>query len=162
METADSKNTGIKSYDRIILHPINGVLAQSEKRQQMQGMPSVSLVIGSRVYQTRDLSGGYRRPKWNDIFECEIRDTTLIRVVLWDFDDCGKPTTIGEGSISGNDIKSKGKDCFWVEIFDSTKKKVAKILFDGEYVSADKPGKSTMNTGYIGYSQGGATYPQIN
>lgn len=136
-----------KAHDRIILHPINGVLAQTPKRIELQGMPSITLYIGSRVYQTRDLSGGFRRPKWNDIFECDIEESTFVKVVLWDFDDCNRQVTIGEGSISGSEIKKKGKDCFWVDILDD-KKKVAKILFDGEFLSADNPGKGSINTGY--------------
>ena len=140
--------------EKITLHPINAVVAATPKRMKLQGIPSVSLVFGSKTYQTRDLSGGYEHPKWNDIFECEIGDTHEIKVVLWDYDESNKQVTIGEGRISVNEAKSSGKDCFWLDILDN-KKKVAKIFFDSEYISShsmDKGVTMSMNPGYLGAS----------
>ena len=133
--------------EKITLHPINAVVAPTAKRMSLQGIPSVSLTFGNKTYQTRDLSGGFEHPKWNDIFECEIGDTYEIKVVLWDYDDNNKPVTIGEGRISVHDAKSKGKDCLWFDILDN-KRKVAKIFFDSEYISpnsVDKGSNVTMN-----------------
>lgn len=166
-DNKDSKEYDFKPHgpsEKIMLHPINAVVAPTPKRMKLQGIPSVTLVFDSKSYTTRDLSGGYEHPKWNDIFECDIGDTWEIKVVLWDYDESNKPVTIGEGRISVHDAKAKGKDCFWIDILDN-KKKVAKIFFDSEYISPDSVDKAanvTMNPGFVVFGRSLSGLTQSN